>query len=105
MRKFLLSAVASLLLATPVLAETVPDLPFGSDEPQSQIQWQNLVDKANAYRLGVRAADPAAMQGDTAAVKGATATDAAQTAPALVAPRYGAFGGKYKTIQDYWEDR
>jgi hypothetical protein len=105
MRKILLSAVASLLLATPVLAETVPNLPFGSDEPQSQLQWDDLVAKANAYRLGVAAPAPKSVQGDTAAVKGATATDAVQTAPASVAPRYGAFGGKYKTMHDYWEDR
>jgi hypothetical protein len=98
MRKFLLSAVASLLLATPVLAATVPDLPFGSDEPQSQIQWDNLVAKANAHRLGLDRTAP--MQGDTAAIKGATATDAVQSQPAPAAPM-----GRYQTMQDYWQDR
>jgi len=105
MRKFLLSAVASLLLATPVLAATVPDLPFGSDEPQSQIQWDNLVAKANAYRLGLNVAAPASLQGDVAAVKSTTGTDAVQNAPAPVAPRYGAFGGKYKSWDDIFQDR
>jgi hypothetical protein len=98
MRKILLSAVASLLLATPVLAETVPNLPFGSDEPQSQIQWDNLVAKANAYRLGLDRTAPA--QGATAAVKGTSATDAVQKAPAPAV-----ILGKYQTIQDYWMDR
>jgi hypothetical protein len=106
MRKILLSAAAAAsLLATPVLAQTVSNLPFGSDEPQSQIQWDNLVAQANAHRLGLERAAPAQAQGDTAAVKGATATDAAHGAPAQVTPRLGAFGGKYKTMQDYWEDR
>ena len=109
MRKFLLSAAVSLLLGTPVLAETVPDLPFGSDEPQSQIQWDNLVAKANQYRLSHQGA--AAMvaapeaAGSTAAVTGGSATDASP-APAPVAPRAGYFtGGKYKSWDDIRQDR
>jgi len=107
MRKFLLSAaVSSLLLGTPVLAQTVSNLPFGSDEPQSQIQWQNLVDKANANRLGLGAGAAAAAQGNTAAIKGPTATDANHGAPALVAPSLGYWQtGHYHSALEVKQDR
>ena len=69
MNKFAMTAIAALLMATPVMAQTVS----GDAEVQNSTEWQNLVAKANADRNGHAT--------DTAAVKGDIATDAAQ-APA-----------------------
>jgi hypothetical protein len=105
MRKILLSAAAAAsLLATPLLAQTVSNLPFGSDEPQSQVQWDALVARANADRLGLGIAAPAPAQGDTAAVKSPTKTDAT-SGGAKSAPQQAAPTGRYRTMQDYWQDR
>ena len=78
MSKISMIAVASLLMATPALAQ----LPYGSDEPQSQIQWQQLVDQANAYRTSHT-------ERAVAAVKASVATDAAV---ATVAPKVTSLG-------------
>jgi hypothetical protein len=104
MRKFLLTAVASLLLATPVLAQTVSNLQYGSDEPQSQVQWDALVAKANADRVGLKAPAPALAQGDIAAVKGNTATDAASAA-AKSAPQSRAFPTYYHSTLEILQDK
>ena len=104
MRKTLLSAAAAAsLFATPVFAQTVANLPFGSDEPQSQIQWDALVAKANANRLGLNAPAPTLAQGDIAAVKGPTATDAASGAASVRQPQ--AFPTYYHSTLEILQDK
>ena len=95
MKTLTLTAVAALLIATPVLAQGDNPVPPGG------VSWQQLVDKANRDRLA-REGHPIA--GDTAAIKSNSATDAAQ-APAHVAPQPVAPTGRYNTMEDYWQDR
>jgi len=93
MRKLAMTAVAALLVATPVLAQSAN----GSDEPQSAIEWQNLVAKANANRF-------AGAGGDVAAAHGMMATDASP-APAPATTNTQPVSGRYQRIDDYRQDR
>ena len=105
MRKILLSAAVSLLLGTPVLAQTVDNLPYGSDEPQAQAQWDALVAKANSFRQAHEQGQTEAT-GDIAAVNGVIATDAAHGAPAQVAPGLGYWQtGRYHSALEVKQDR
>jgi hypothetical protein len=119
MKTLTMTVIASLLIATPVLADGDNPVPPGG------MTWQQLVDKANADRLARAArrteADTAAgkssrIEGDTAAGKSNSATDAgaagksnsptdAGKAPAHVAPQPVAPTGRYNTMEDYWQDR
>jgi hypothetical protein len=95
MKTLTLTAVAALLIATPVFAQGDNPVPPGG------ISWEQLVAKANADRLA-RAGHP--VVGDTAAIKNNSATDAGQ-APARVAPQPIAPTGHYSSMADYWQDR
>ena len=109
MKKTLLGAAAALLIATPVLAQSIDNTQYSSDDPRSTAQWNALVDQANNYRLGIapNSSDIAIEnQGQTAAVKAPTATDAGQAVHGKIVPNTGYFtGGKYNSFQDLWEDR
>jgi hypothetical protein len=107
MKTLTMTVIASLLIATPVLADGDNPVPPGG------MTWQQLVDKANADRLA-RAARRT--EADTAAGKSNSATDAgaagksnsptdAGKAPAHVAPQPVAPTGRYNTMEDYWQDR
>ena len=94
MRKILLSvAAAASLLAAPVFAQSVSADRLSSDpEIRVQQEWEQLVAKVNGQTA------PQLAIGTVAAVKPASATDAAtakQTAPT----------GRYQSAQDYWQDR
>ena len=103
MRKLLLSAAAAAsLLAMPAFAQTVGNLPYGSDEPQAQAQWDALVGQANAYRSAHQPQTQAL--GDVASVKGVTATDAAQGA-ARAAQQPFAFPSHYHSALEIKQDR
>ena len=103
MRKFLLSAAAAAsLLAMPAFAQTVDNLPYGSDEPQAQVQWDALVAKANAYRSAQQTQTEAL--GDVASVRGVTATDAAQGAD-RAAQQPAVFPSHYHSALEIKQDR
>jgi len=93
MKTLAMTAIAAILLATPVLAQTVS----GDAEVQSTIEWQNIVAKAAADHN-------AKATGDVAAVKGNSATDA-NKAPAVTPTRGTTGAGRYNTMEDYWNDR
>jgi len=80
MKTLSMAAIAVALLATPVVsAYAYPDA-----ETQATLDWQAVVEQANANRLGI--AQQIQNQGDVAAVKASQATDAAQAkAPAATA--------------------
>jgi hypothetical protein len=93
MTKLAMTAIAAVLLATPVLAQTVA----GDAEIQGTIDWQNTVAKAAADH-GAKAT------GDVAAVKGTSTTDA-NKAPSVTQTRGTTETGRYNRMEDYWADR
>ena len=96
MNKLTMAAVAALLMATPVVAaHAYPDA-----ETQESLDWQALVAKANADRLG-----QVETQGDVAAVKANQATDAVQAPAAKTQAAPAATPSHYNRTQDYLNDR
>lgn len=95
MNKLTMATVAALLMATPVVAaHAYPDA-----ETQESLDWQALVAKANADRLG-----QVQTQSEVAAVKTNQATDAGQ-APAVKTPTApAATPSHYHNVQEIRDD-
>ena len=89
-------AVALMASVPVVSAYAYPDA-----ETQDQLDWQVVVDQANANRLGLQTQK----QGDVAAVKASQATDATQAPAAAGKSASEIVKSHYNFIQDYWEDR
>ena len=95
MKKLSMAAIAVALLATPVVsAYAYPDA-----ETADSIVWQQVVDQANANRLGTAQIQK---QGDVAAVKANQASDAAQAAKGQAATAQSPT--KYHNVQEIRED-
>ena len=97
MKTFAMAAVAAALLATPVVsAYAYPDA-----ETADGIAWQQVVDQANANRLGI--ATTVQNQGDVAAVKANQANDAAQ-APKAAVQAQPVTHNKYNNVLEIHDD-
>jgi len=95
MNKLTMAAVAALLMATPVVAaHAYPDA-----ETQESLDWQALVAKTNADRLG-----QVQTQSHVAAVKANQATDAVQAPAPKTHAAPAATPSHYNTVQEIRDD-
>lgn len=98
MKKLSMAAIAVVLLATPLAgAYAYPDA-----ETQDTLDWQVVVEKANANRLGLT--QPIENQGDVAAVQANQANDAAQAVTRQGPAAHAEAPAKYHNVLEIHDD-